>query len=423
MRVFAAVDTFVDHPFRADARDYVSYAYHLHHHGVYSRQPLFLTAPSLHPDALRVPGYPLFLVAFIDSTPDLRFIERVSIAQALLGVLAVVLTFFLARQLVGPALALAPTMLIAVSPHHISFATLLLSESLFTFLLLLGVGSVVLAILHPRHMLSMGIAAGVLFGCCALVRPTIQYVWVIALFAPLVLPRRGTVVKWAAMFIMGFALAFGPWIIRNYISVGVAGDPTLTISTILDGSYPDFMYQGRPETLYHPYRFDPHAGEYGGSLRAVIAHLLNEFWAHPARMLRWYLIGKPLNFFSWYVGDNPHPFLQYPVIMSPYVQGDLLFSATALGSRLLHPILIVLGCAGSLLVWLPNAARWGISEPAQRIGRVCSILIAYFLAVHVVGEPLGRYSVPLTPILYSMAFVAILWRASRLSSRLETGGA
>ena len=66
LRLYVVNNTTVDTPYRVDAADYYNYAYNLRHYGVYSRDGRSVlkrhAAPV--PDAVRSPGYPLFLTLF-----------------------------------------------------------------------------------------------------------------------------------------------------------------------------------------------------------------------------------------------------------------------------------------------------------------------------------------------------------------------
>jgi hypothetical protein len=84
-----------------------------------------------------------------------------------------------------------------------------------------------------------------------------------------------------------------PWHVLVWLDEP-AGTPGLLIATIQHGMYPDFMYQGRPESHGVPYRFDPDTARIASSLHSVLAELARRASGEPAKYLRWYLLGKPL---------------------------------------------------------------------------------------------------------------------------------
>jgi hypothetical protein len=72
----------------------------------------------------------------------------------------------------------------------------------------------------------------------------------------------------------------------------------------------------------------------------------------------------------------------------------------------LHPLLVLLALAGTLLAFVPAACRW-LPEQAVTGMRVAAFVHAYFLLVHLAALPLSRYSVPFRPLTYLMAIFAI----------------
>jgi hypothetical protein len=51
-------------------------------------------------------------------------------------------------------------------------------------------------------------------------------------------------------------------------------------------------------------------------------------------------------------------------------------------------------------VLLPNGTRFTSDAAARELLRICAVIIIYFIAVHVVGTPLPRYSVPVLPFIF-----------------------
>jgi 4-amino-4-deoxy-L-arabinose transferase-like glycosyltransferase len=403
LRVESVLHSVVDGPVRADARDYVMYAYNLERHGIYSAAGTWQPdAPAPAPDAMRSPLYPLFLTLFLDQPPTVDNLRAALLGQALLGTLTVALAYALARTVLAVPFALAASALAALSPHLVTMTIYLLSETLLCFAL-------VLALLCAARWLRRGrpgvaVATGVLLAAAALAHPLAQYFVIVAAGYLLVARELPSGRRSAVLLVLGFALGFGPWLARNAVSVG-GSDPTLMLAALRAGAYPNLMYQNRPETYGYPYRADPGYAaaikDPGATARAIVQAFREQPWAQT----RWYLFGKPALLYSWNNVEGQGDVFVYPTPSSPYTYLPV-FELTHALMRHLHGLLVVLMAIGAVLAWLP--VRWTLlSADAAFAARMISLLLAYHLAVMVVGFPLPRYSIALRPFLYVMALLPL----------------
>lgn len=117
LRLQAVAGSEVIRPVRADARDYLLYAHNLRAFAVYSRAntwaPGAVTPPA--PDAVRAPGYPLFVLPFLHDPPARGDVPAILYAQAVLGAGMLLLVFALGRLLLPTPLALGAAALAAGS--------------------------------------------------------------------------------------------------------------------------------------------------------------------------------------------------------------------------------------------------------------------------------------------------------------------
>jgi len=222
-----------------------------------------------HPTAYRPPLYPLVLAAAQATGGEIT----VATFQILLGVGIVLLTYLLGCRLLGEQPALIAAGVVAVDPLLLRYTPQFMTETLFTCLVT-GLMWLSLRLVRetvksgepgasatgdghtpPRqvrqvaaagHRWLLGGTVGLVFGLCALTRPTIwawggvtAVVWIAGgLREPMRLKRRmfgvGIVVA-AAM------LSVSPWIIRNTL---VFGRPIVTTThggyTLLLGNNPVF---------------------------------------------------------------------------------------------------------------------------------------------------------------------------------------
>ena len=377
-------------------------------------------------DALRPPGYPAFLRLFLSGTPDMAFVQSVMLGQAGIGIVIVALVFFLARSLLGSFAALISMLLVAISPHMVVMENYLLTETLYTLLLVLFIGAGTLAVrrLDSPPGLMLAAVAGGLLGLCSLVRPTLEHMPLLIAIGVCVSPCLHNYRKSALYGLLVFILIMAPWWGRNVEATGHLSDSSLMINTLHHGSYPGFMYNDDPKTLGNPYAFDPHSREAEASLGAVLADIGHKFTDDPVRYLGWYLVGKTKFFFNWDIVDGVGDIFTYPELQTPYYS-DKLFLVTVSLMLSLHWPLVIAGLLGAVLVWTRFAA-FAIEGWRLQAMRWLSLVLFYAIAVHMVGAPFPRYSIPFRPLLYVLATFAILvcvrWTMAYRHHCLEKAG-
>lgn len=418
LRVVAAADTVVDHPFRSDVASYYITAYNLNTYGVYSHVLGAADGKEVapQPDAYATPVYPLFLTLFVHAPPNPATFIAVSSSQALLGTLAVLLALRLFLRL-SPWIAVPAALLTAMSPHLISIATYMLSETLFSVLLLLALLALCLHAKGTRWYLPGLFAGGLLLGAAALTRPVLELFPLAVIFLLWVSYGRHAALRGAAVLLLGFCLAWAPWIGRNYASLGRSGDAANMVHTLAMGMYPDFEYDHDPKTHGEPDRYDPRYAGFSSSLGGTLEEIGRRFRTDTGGELRWYLVGKPLTLWSWHdVAGGPDVFT-YSVFRTPYTSSPP-FTLTHGLMYALHWPLVLLALAGCLLVWLPRTAAQLAREPLF-LARLMSLLLLYNTAALMVLAPFVRYSIPFLPIQYGMAltalYIALRWWRQRPS--------
>ena len=332
--------------------------------------------------------------------------------QGALGVLSVLLAWCIARRFLAAWPALVATGLVAINPHLATISTYLLSESLFTAMLLVSVLATIVAFDRPttRHWLYAGLA----WGACSLVRPTVEFLPLLFLAATLVVPALHRFRRGAALATLAFALALSPWLVRN-LHVPDAPGTSLMAKSLVHGSYPGFMYQDLPQSFGFPYRFDPDSARASHDAASALGRIADNFRDQPLRQLTWYALGKPGWFLSW---GNVQAFdvLIYPVSRTPYYE-DLRFALLRMGSLLLHWPLMLLGLAASLAV-AARPALVGLDARAAPAARVAAWIVLYAIAVHVATAPFPRYSIPFRPLLFALAMLPLASGIRGLRARL-----
>jgi 4-amino-4-deoxy-L-arabinose transferase-like glycosyltransferase len=412
LRLGAINNTVIEAPIRADATDYYNYALNLKYHHTYSRENFSSNTPQ--PDALRAPGYPAFLVLFVGAPPSKFMLWRISLAQALIDSVTVILALSIFRTIMAEGWALGAAFLTAISPHLISSTTYLLTETLFTFLMMLSLWLAVKMI--RNNSMALSFAAGLVIAAAALTRPTLQF-FIVPLAGMLLATReRGNTTRLVILLLAGFVLAYSPWVLRNLSVIGSTSDPTLMINALHHGMYPDFRYKDNPDSTGFPYRFDPRSKGISRSKESVLNEIRRRFKDEPARHLQWYLLGKPVSLFDWNILAGMGDIFIYPVTESPYFSKPAYILSHKY-MKLLHWPLVLLAVFVSMAVWLPGFGK-KLSVTTLFTVRLLSLLMLYFIALHIIAAPFPRYGIPLRPVIYGLAMFmcsqVILWLKSAL---------
>lgn len=408
-------DTRINKPIRADAEKYVSYAYNLDHSGVFSHANTWQSADESiapAPDKLTLPGYPAFLTLFLQGRPDAAFIRRVTLAQAMLGIASTLLLFAIALRVLPLPWAFASAALVATSPHMATISTYLLTEALFTTLLLASVLAIVLA-LQPANRRWHWALAGALLGLACLVRPQLQFLPVLALLVAITVRRARAWLPRLLLACACFAAVVAPWMLRNATIDSPAGSPDLLVATLYNGSFPNMMYRDDPATYGHPYFYDPGRVDATRDLPAVLAHIGAAFSREPLRYAQWYLFGKPGFFLSWGMLDAVGGVFVYPAERSPYLDNAIFKTLRSINFAVHWPLML-LGLAGAFMaLWKPRSIDPAV--PRQIATAVLATIFLYAIALHMLGTPLSRYAIPFRPLVYvlALAMARATWRRLR----------
>jgi hypothetical protein len=401
LRIQAVSTTQIDHPVRADAREYYLSALNLQRWQVFSGATPDISAPA--PDAARPPLMPVLLTPFVVFPPTDVMLFHFNLLQVGMDVLTVGFTFLLFRLFSGALLALSAALLAACSPHLVSMTTYLLTETSFTFFLTAGLCLTAFAL--KREVLWGALLGGGALGLSALTRETTEYLPIFMLCSLCWFLDKKLVFRIlmpTAIVALGVVWA---WKFRNLSAIGSFSDPSLAVRTIHHGMYPGLMYNDDPNSFGVPYRLDPLSPRMT-DLGGVLGVLWERFIAAPAKYLFWFLIGKPLAFFQWNLQDGTGDVFVYPLIYTPYLDNPLFVWTHAL-FRLLHVPLMISSILGAAVVlWRPKLL--GLIGNARLPALLIVCVIGYFVAIHMVGFPLARYSVPLRPCMYGLGLFTIV---------------
>jgi 4-amino-4-deoxy-L-arabinose transferase-like glycosyltransferase len=394
----------VKQPVRADAAQYYQYAYNLKQHGIYSRQRIRTDDDGsyLVPDRYRPPGYSLFILPFAEYPPTDEMNNKIVILQAVISTFTVYLSFILFRSFMSSAWAFTASILVALSPHLVTVNIYMLTETIFTFFLVLFAWLFMKFVLHKERkwMFLMGLA----LGFSLLIRPTLYYIPLFIFPLYFLLFKKQQPLWLFVIFISGVVLVYSPWVIRNAMLGEDAKPSSLARNSIHKGMYPRLLYKDDPASFGNLNRADPGWVE-RDDMSSVLTEIKNRFTEEPWKYTQWYLVGKPLTFLSWSVVTGMGDVFIYPVLKSSYHDSRLFFM-TYQFMYFLHWPLIILALLTNILIWLPSAKKL---IPAEKlaISRFLSVILLYFILVHAAGTPLPRYAIPIKPLIFGMAIYGV----------------
>jgi len=321
------------------------------------------------------------------------------VANVVLGVATVYLTWRLVRHIWGEFPARWAAVIVAILPSEVMFANILGSEGLFTVLFLLA-----LLFLLPRPTsglkpVALALGGGVVLGLATLTR-TLSFLFPVILIVPYLI-RHGAslraLVRWAAC-VGGLLLVTVPWMMRNEARVGRA-----TVCTNVGVN----LYIGNNPFSGVGYNEPDHRVLFLKSARDE-AHDDSAGWARGIA----------------YIRARPFAFLVRGTLKTAFFltcdTDALLFeigTAAAAGafdrycrlSLLMEACWMVFLIAGALgVVHFLRLPTWREAGGVLLLGT-----IFYWIAIHFVFFGAGRYHMPIVPIMAAFAGLALVRTADR----------
>ncbi|MCP4594348.1 MAG: phospholipid carrier-dependent glycosyltransferase [bacterium] len=381
-----------------------------------------------YPGAYQPPVYITFLAGVLALTG--RSLLAIKLAQVLLGTATVGILYWIGRSWFDRRTALAAATICALYPNLIAFTHYLWSETVFVFLLTLGMGLLTRRRELPGWAGMVGV--GLFLGLAALTRSLILYFVPVLVVWALVVHRR----QWRAtvprigLMIAVIALVIAPWTVRNWSIHGGL--------VLVETNGPFNLWRGNTPNAYRV-RPKPPAESYRPPFESIPLMPVVEQWAPDlvaqakqmcastqpsdleviacARQLAWECIRNDPAGFARRAGYkivdlwNPTSFLMRRMQsgaygpMSPRWESAIAWSAVV---------------SYGLVVVLALAVLWRVRrEP--RVWLVV-LLVLFVTLVHAVVFGLSRFRLPLMPFIILLgghAVVMALHRWTSPTSRLE----
>lgn len=375
-----------------DINDYVRYAWNLGQHGVYSSAPLSRETVPV-PDSFRPPGYPFLLLLAMQldgfSPEWTRIAYRL---QIILSSATVLLTILLGREWMKPWFAVAAGALVALWPHHIVFASTLLSETLLGFCVTLALW--LTAVAQRGASIPIAIAAGLALGYAALVNSLMLLFPFVVVVAIALKGNR----KIALTLLIAALLLPTAWALTTSSAAnGSHSSVHRATMNLIQGSWPIYHsawrarndHESASELMEEIQSEINLASEYP---HAALKRVSQRMSLDPAGYARWYLLEKPYLLWDWDIqlGWGGIHFL--PVESTPMERYPVLRIAHATLKRL-NPAFIALAALAVLLLF-SGAAR---GKPTPFAGLLVALFAVYVTGLHTVLQAEPRYSIPYRP--------------------------
>jgi 4-amino-4-deoxy-L-arabinose transferase-like glycosyltransferase len=334
---------------------------------------------STSPNAYTTPGYPLFVtgvfkLADVFGASPAAELATLRVAQMLLGVLVVWFAFELGRRLFDARVGLLAAAVAAIYPSSLTAQGRILTEALFTALLL---GCLLVAVVvRQRRSWQWHVLLGTLLAVLVLVRPTAALLGVVFYAIDLAETRDWRFAMSSLVALLAFCLVMSPWWVRNRIVL----HETVVLSS--EGGDP-FLRGTDPWDTYDLIGPSIVAGVAPGDMARVgLARLKAGLREHPAEYIEWYTVGK-----WWYMWGTP------------WYQ--------TWGSEIVHWSFVL------LLGWIGVIA--GLFD---RRARLLAWTVLVTTLVQLAFIPLTRYMYPLAPVTMVLAAWILVagWDRWRLSA-------
>lgn len=385
------------HGLQPDGIEYIKLAHSLVTAGRYSLDGTTLST-------YRPPLYPLVIAAAESVTR--RWATLLLALQCVLGAITVGLTMAVGRRFFGARTALLAGTMLACAPMTARYTALVLTETLFTFLVMLGVFA---------WTAQRPVAAGLVFGAAVLTRASLVPYLVLLGLASLLPAWPGR--RACAQIAVAALITIAPWAARNAVATGgrwtvadAGWGTNLLLGTIDLRSGSNRWMQ--IETVLAGHRSEPGPGtprpmaESSGAEVAAARSALNAIRANP---VHWVLVRARQ--WVWLFVDTGD--------YLPVTSNRVSFRQ-ALSERRVDTLMLKAGFASgtALLTILGVYGAWTARHRAVELVPLWSFP-AYLAAAHLPMFVEPRYGLPLVPFLTLFAAAACAERVGLIGSRVQ----
>lgn len=369
-------------------------------------------------DGFRTPMYPVFLAGILFVFKNLYF---VSLIQIFLFAVCAVMVYRLGKDVLGSKTALAGSLILILEPTMAYWNTQWITETLFLFLLVLGLYFFV-EFYKKGSFLNVFFSA-LFLGFATLTRPAGQGLWVIFLVLFLFFIKKFNwkfVLISLAVFIASFVAVVSPWLIRNKIYFNTYSFSSADTSVFYGFNLPAYLkvnnlenIEKEPDYLY---------GLTKNSLAPNIS--ANDLNYHSYFMKKWIklILADPVGYAKVhllglipYFGGDGYTELARQFFPNLYRPSDINWDGTLAGVRLIafnHSGLEMLVFWLGKILWssLYIFALFGMVDLLRRQKYFYLFLflgIILYFALTIGAVAYSRYRFPINPLIFLLAAIGM----------------
>ena len=344
--------------------------------------------------AFMMPGLPFTLAFFVLIFGKFGGITAFRVFQAIAQTGSLFIIFLIARKIFNSKVGAVAVIISALCISDYWVTNLILTESIFKFLVLCLIYFSIYAIEENKTKYYM--LGGIFLGIGSLFRPTIATFPIIILFM-WILNKYSfkDMIKYIAIVAVIFCIILSPWWIRNY-SIFHKFIP-LTLATgnpMLQGTYINYDQTSAKTDGLNYSQFKYPAGSEMANNKVEIEiskyRLKNLVPKHPLQFLYWYTIGKTVKQINW-------PFLWTGFL------GVKLWMA-----GLWHYLILAFGLIGTI--------KYYLNKKRNNMGTIVIATIIYFIAVYLPFYAFGRYFYPAVPFVIIFAAYGVISIIDRIGA-------
>lgn len=364
----------------------------------------------------RPPGYPGFLAALGPFGGPLL----VATIQACVATGTVYATFVVGRYVGGERVGVLAAGALAVEPASVAHAGLLLTETLFTALVVLASILTVALSLSSRDAepsLALSLLLGLLLAASAFVRPTglvVGLAWIGAVLLALAAAPASRRTRGAAilLLILGFSLPVASWVARNAAVADVAAFSTVDAVSLLNYKAAGALAEssGRSLVEVQDQLADEREREIGDD--PPLARRYEYDRRHAIEVIA----SHPLGFFeSWSKGA-------LRLLGGPGRETITQLAGGSEGGRVVAGPLVAMSAVvvvSMLLLALIGVLRLLTGWP-WRVWLPLLIVPGVLVVVSAGPEAYSRFRVPVAPYLAVFAALGVTWARSLMKRRVGT---